>query len=119
MPTANTCKRPLFGERILPEACVLSTTIGLANTSRIRGLMADHGFKLVAEPIENVRFTSVVYPGDTIKVESEILDAFQQRTETLRRSFEGCDPAADRRGRPRSRLRSTFKNSWTERAFSA
>ena len=26
----------------------MSTTIGLANTSRIRELMADHGFKLVA-----------------------------------------------------------------------
>ena len=38
-----------FGERILPGVCVLSTTIGLANTSRIRELMADH-----------VRFTSAV-----------------------------------------------------------
>ena len=38
--------------------------------------MADHGFKLVALlGFENVRFTSAVYPGDTIKVESEILDA--------------------------------------------
>ena len=65
-----------FGERILPRVSVLSTTIGLANTSRIRELMADHGFKLVALlGFENVRFTSAVYPGDTIKVESEILDA--------------------------------------------
>jgi len=65
-----------FGERILPGVCVLSTTIGLANTSRIRGLMADHGFQLVALlGFESVRFTSAVYPGDTITVESEILDA--------------------------------------------
>lgn len=39
-----------FGERILPGVCVLSTTTGLANTSRIREFMADHGFKLVARP---------------------------------------------------------------------
>ena len=69
-------KSTAFGERILPGVCVLSTTIGLANTSRIRSLMADHGFRLVALlGFENVRFTSAVYPGDTITVESEILDA--------------------------------------------
>lgn len=65
-----------FGERILPGVCVLSTTVGLANTSRIRSLMAEHGFKLIALlGFESVRFTGPVYPGDTIKVESEILDA--------------------------------------------
>jgi acyl dehydratase len=69
-------KSTAFGERILPGVCVLSTTIGLANTSRIRGLMNEHGFKLVALlGFESVRFTSAVYPGDTITVESEILDA--------------------------------------------
>jgi acyl dehydratase len=65
-----------FGERILPGVCVLSTTIGLANTSRVRSLMAEHGFQLIALlGFESVRFTSAVYPGDTITVESEILDA--------------------------------------------
>ena len=65
-----------FGERILPGVCVLSTTMGLANTSRVRGLMADQGFQLVALlGYESVRFTAPVYPGDTITVESEILDA--------------------------------------------
>ena len=54
----------------------MSTTIGLANTSRIPELMADHGFKLIALLcFENVQFTSAVYPGDTIKIESEILYA--------------------------------------------
>jgi acyl dehydratase len=65
-----------FGERILPGVCVLSTTMGLANTSRVRGLMAEQGFHLVALlGYESVRFTAPVYPGDTIIVESEILDA--------------------------------------------
>jgi acyl dehydratase len=65
-----------FGERILPGVCVLSTTIGLANSSNIRSLMSDHGFRLVALlGFEDVRFTGPVYPGDTITVESEILDA--------------------------------------------
>jgi len=65
-----------FGERILPGVCVLSTTIGLANTSRVRSLMAAQGLRLVALlGFESVRFTGPVYPGDTITVESEILDA--------------------------------------------
>lgn len=69
-------KSTSFGERILPGVCVLSTTIGLANSSNIRGLMADHGFRLVALlGFEDVRFTGPVYPGDTITVECEILDA--------------------------------------------
>ena len=69
-------KSTSFGERILPGVCILSTTIGLANTSRVRGLMAQQGLQLVALlGFESVRFTSPVYPGDTITVESEILDA--------------------------------------------
>jgi acyl dehydratase len=65
-----------FGERILPGVCVLSTTIGLANSSNIRGLMSDHGLQLVALlGFEDVRFVGPVYPGDTITVESEIIDA--------------------------------------------
>ena len=56
-----------FGERILPGVCVLSTTIGLANTSRVRELTAAHGLKLVALlGFENVRFAGPVYPGDTL-----------------------------------------------------
>ena len=69
-------KSTSFGERILPGGCVLSTTMGLANTSQVRGLMADQGLHLVAlVGYESVRFVSPVYPGDTITVESEILDA--------------------------------------------
>ena len=69
-------KSTSFGERILPGVCILSTTIGLSNTSHVRGLMADQGFQLVALlGFEDVRFTGPVYPGDTITVESEILDA--------------------------------------------
>ncbi|MBK36195.1 MAG: hypothetical protein CME26_11800 [Gemmatimonadetes bacterium] len=69
-------KSTSFGERILPGVCMLSTTMGLANTSNVRGLMADQGLHLVALlGYENVRFVSPVHPGDTIKVESEILDA--------------------------------------------
>ncbi len=69
-------KSTSFGERILPGVCVLSTTVGLANTSRVRDLMAQHGLHLVALlGFESVRFTGPVYPGDTITVESEILDA--------------------------------------------
>jgi acyl dehydratase len=69
-------KSTSFGERILPGVCVLSTTIGLANSSSIRGLMSDHGLRLVALlGFEDVRFTGPVYPGDTITVESEIIDA--------------------------------------------
>ena len=69
-------KSTSFGERILPGVCVLSTTMGLANTSQVRGLMADQGLHLVAlVGYESVRFVSPVYPGDTITVESEILDA--------------------------------------------
>ena len=36
-------KSTSFGERILPGVCVLSTTVGLANTSHVRDLMAQHG----------------------------------------------------------------------------
>jgi acyl dehydratase len=69
-------KTTSFGERILPGVCVLSTTIGLANTSNVRGLMSDHGLRLVALlGFEEVRFVGPVFPGDTITVESEILDA--------------------------------------------
>ena len=69
-------KSTSFGERILPGVCVLSTTVGLANTSHVRDLMAQHGLHLVALlGFESVRFTGPVYPGDTITVESEILDA--------------------------------------------
>ena len=69
-------KSTAFGERILPGVCVLSTTMGLANTSGVRSLMAERGLRLVALlGYESVRFTSPVYPGDTITVESEILDA--------------------------------------------
>ena len=65
-----------FGERILPGVCILSTTIGLANTSGVRRLMYEKGFRLVALlGFESVHFKSPVYPGDTITVESEILDA--------------------------------------------
>ena len=69
-------KSTSFGERILPGVCVLSTTIGLANSSSIRGRMSAHGLRLVALlGFEDVRFTGPVYPGDTITVESEIIDA--------------------------------------------
>ena len=65
-----------FGERILPGVCVLSTTIGLANTSRVRELMAKHNLKLVALlGFENIRFVRPVCPGETITVESEYVDA--------------------------------------------
>lgn len=69
-------KSTAFGERILPGVCVLSTTMGLANTSNVRSLMAEKGLQLVALlGYESVRFISPVYPGDTITVQSEILDA--------------------------------------------
>lgn len=69
-------KSTSFGERILPGVCVLSTTIGLANTGNVRRFMYDKGFRLIALlGFEDVRFTGPVYPGDTITVESEILDA--------------------------------------------
>ncbi|MCP3991192.1 MAG: hypothetical protein GY724_19110 [Actinomycetia bacterium] len=65
-----------FGERILPGVCVLSTSIGLANSSDVRGLMAEKGFYLVALlGFEDVRFTGPVYPGDTITVQSEVVEA--------------------------------------------
>ena len=57
-------------ERILPGVCVLSTTIGLANTSRIRELIRSASLVALLG-FENVRLPAV-YPGDTIKVESEI-----------------------------------------------
>jgi acyl dehydratase len=73
---SEAMKSSEFGERILPGVCVLSTTIGLSNSSNVRGLMSDHGFRLVALlGFEEVRFTGPVYPGDTITVESEIIDA--------------------------------------------
>jgi acyl dehydratase len=69
-------KSTSFGERILPGVCILSTTIGLANTSGVRRFMYEKGLRLVALlGFESVRFLGPVYPGDTITVESEILDA--------------------------------------------
>ncbi|HJM76014.1 MAG TPA: MaoC/PaaZ C-terminal domain-containing protein [Dehalococcoidia bacterium] len=73
---SEAMKSDPFGERILPGVCVLSTTIGLSNSGNVRGLMSDQGFRLVALlGFEEVRFVGPVYPGDTITVESEIIDA--------------------------------------------
>ena len=67
-------KSTQFGERILPAVCVLSTTIGLANTTGVRQPFFDNGLRLVAiVGFESVSFSAPVYPGDTITVESEIL----------------------------------------------
>ncbi len=69
-------KSTQFGDRILPGVCVLSTTIGLANTGGVRRLLYEKGFRLVALlGFENVRFLGPLFPGDTITVESEIIDA--------------------------------------------
>jgi acyl dehydratase len=65
-----------FGRKILPGVCVLSTTIGLANFGGVRGLLFERDFRLVAlVGFESVSFTGPVFAGDTITVESEILDA--------------------------------------------
>ena len=67
-------KSTQVGERILPAVCVLSTTIGLANTTGVRQPFFENGFSLVAiVGFESVSFSAPVYPGDTITVESEIL----------------------------------------------
>lgn len=69
-------KSTQFGDKILPGVCVLSTTIGLARGGSVRGLLYEKGLRLVALlGFENVRFLEPVHPGDTITVESEILDA--------------------------------------------
>ena len=72
---AEYMKSTQFGERILPGVCVLSTTIGLANIGGVRQPLLDRQLRLVAlVGFDNVRFTGPVHPGDTITVESEILD---------------------------------------------
>lgn len=73
---AEHMKSTPFGDRILPGVCVLSTTIGLANTGGVRTLLYEKGLRLVALlGFESVNFLKPVFPGDTITVESEILDA--------------------------------------------
>lgn len=65
-----------FGERILAGPCVLSVAIGLARTSRIFDVFAENGLRIIALlGFEDVRFTAPVLPGDTLRVESEIVEA--------------------------------------------
>jgi len=62
------------GEQILPAAYILSTTMGLVNTTGIRQPFHDRGLRLVAiVGFEDIRFSAPIYPGDTINVENEIL----------------------------------------------
>lgn len=69
-------KNTPFGERILAGPCVVACMVGLAGTSGFRQELRQRKVQLVAMlGLENVRFTAPVLPGDTIWVETEILDA--------------------------------------------
>ena len=85
---AEYMKLTQFGERILPAVCVLSTTIGLANFTGVRQPLRDRQLRLVAlVGFESVRFNAPIHPGDTVTVESEILDANPTSKPVLRTGF--------------------------------
>ncbi len=61
-----------FGERILGGPCTIPFVAGLAGHAW-RGMWEKAGLQLIAlVGIEGVRFTSPLFPGDTIWVETEI-----------------------------------------------
>ena len=73
---AQYMKSTQFGDRILAGPCVLSVVVGLSSTSGVQDALWDGKHRLVALlGFEDVRFLSPVLPGDTLTVESEIVDA--------------------------------------------
>lgn len=69
-------KKTQFGDIILPGGCVLQIAMSLADTSDLADIIQSGGHRIVALlGLENIRFTAPVLPGDTLTVESQILDA--------------------------------------------
>lgn len=69
-------KNTPFGERMLAGPCVVACMVGLAGTSGFRHALHARQARLVAMlGLENVRFTAPVLPGDTLWVETQIIDA--------------------------------------------
>lgn len=65
-----------FGERIFPGIGTLGVAFGLESTSGRHEEMAQRGYRAVGLlGLENVRFLRPVHPGDTLKTETEIVDA--------------------------------------------
>lgn len=63
-----------FGERLLAGVCALACMEGLELAGGFRGVLYGDRWRPVAHlGFEEVRFTAPVKPGDTIKVQSEIL----------------------------------------------
>lgn len=73
---AEYMKKTQFVERMLAGPCVVACMVGLAGTSGFRQTLQAANARLLAMlGLENVRFTAPVLPGDTIWVETEIIDA--------------------------------------------
>jgi len=65
-----------FGERVLPGPCVLAVVAGLMFTTPILQTIADHQVRIVALlTIEDIKFVTPLFPGDSLKAELEIVDA--------------------------------------------
>ncbi|MBI3964038.1 MAG: MaoC family dehydratase [Chloroflexi bacterium] len=73
---AEYMKGTQFGNVILAGPCVLACVIGLAGTSGFRQALHASGNRLVAMlGFEEVKFKAPVLPGDTLRAETEIVDA--------------------------------------------
>lgn len=69
-------KTTQFGERIMSGSLVLSVAMGLEGTTDEREVLRQAGFRGVAQlGIESVQFRASLQPGDTVRVEAEILEA--------------------------------------------
>jgi len=64
-----------YGDRILTGPCILALALGLISTGALPSTVEQAGFRHVAVlGYEEVRFRAPLLPGDTITVESEVLD---------------------------------------------
>ncbi len=63
-----------FGERLLAGVCTVACMEGLELAGGFRGVLYGEGRRPIAHlGFEEVRFTAPVKPGDTIRVQSEVL----------------------------------------------
>jgi acyl dehydratase len=73
---AEFAKHTRFGSRILPGPCVLAVALGLDNGGDFRLALRGEGKQLQALlEYEYVKFFTPVRPGDTVHLETEVLEA--------------------------------------------
>lgn len=64
-----------FGERIMSGSILLSVAMGLEGTTDERAALKNCGLREIAQlGVEGIKFTAPLHPGDSLWVESEILE---------------------------------------------